>query len=155
MSLPAPLPRDARPHRRIRASLRAGLVWAVAASGINLIIWLIALIFGVDFQVWPQGLDQPPIDVGPLTIVGATLFAGLVASVATGVLAKLIKKVIRWIILLGILFTATSLAAPWGQPDQVPTSTRVILTLMHLVTGAALTYGLSQGIWTDDRAVRS
>lgn len=155
MSLPAPLPRDARPHRRIRSSLRAGMVWGVAACGVNLIVWLIASIAGVDFQVWPQGADQPSIDVGPLTIVGATLFAALVAGIAAGILGKLIKKVVRWIIILGLLFTATSLAAPWGQPEQVPTSTRVVLTILHLIASAALIFGLAQTTWTDDRSVRA
>lgn len=153
MSFPQPLPRDARPHRRIRASVRAGLVWAVVAAAVNIGIWLVATGIGIDFTVWPQGIEQPPTKAGPLAIAGATLLAGLLASLATGVLGKLIRKAVRWIIVGGAIMTIASLSAPWEQPDSVLTSTRIALTLMHVVTGVLVTFGLARGMWTDDRAV--
>lgn len=148
-----PLPRDARPHRRIRNSARAGLVWALAATGVNLALWLFASAIGIDFLVWPQGPSEPSAGVGPLSIVGATMIAGFLAGLATGLLGKVVKHAVRWIIILGSILTAASLTAPWQQPEAVLTSTRVILTLMHLVTGGLVTFGLARGIWTDDRAV--
>lgn len=154
MSLASPLPRDARPHRRISASLKAGLIWSVVASGVNVLIWLVASAAGVNFTAWPQGPDQPSVDIGPLSIVGATVFAGVVASIVVGIMGKLIKKVVRWIILVGVIFAAASLAGPWQQPEPMPTSTRIILTVMHLVTAGCVIFGLARGVWTDDRAVR-
>ena len=153
MSLPSPLPRDARPHRRIRSSVRAGLVWSVLAAGINLGIWLISSAIGIDFLVWPQGSAEPAAGIGPLSIVGACVVAGLLAGIVTGLFAKIVKHAVRWVIVGGVVLTAASLTAPWGQPDGVLVSTRVALTLMHLVTGCLVTFGLSRGIWTDDRAV--
>jgi len=153
VSFPQPLPRDARPHRRIGASVRAGLVWAVVAAALNIGIWLIATGMGIDFTVWPQGTEQPETKSGPLAIAGATLLAGLLASIATGVLGKLVRKAVRWIIIGGAIFTIASLSGPWEQPDSVLTSTRIVLTLMHLATGALVTFGLARGMWTDDRAV--
>ncbi len=153
MSLPSPLPRDARPHRRIRSSVRAGLVWAIAASGINLAIWLLASAIGIEFLLWPSGASEPPAEVGPLAIVGANVVAGFAAGLATGLLAKVVKRVVRWVIIGGVIFTGASLVAPWEQPEGVLVSTQVALTLMHLVTGSVVTFGLARGIWTDDRAV--
>ena len=53
----------------------------------------------------------------------------------------------------GVVFTAASLTGPWQQPEAVFTSTRVALTIMHIVTGSLVTFGLARGIWADDRAV--
>jgi len=133
--------------------MRAGLVWAVVAAAANIGIWLVATAIGIDFTVWPQGIDEPSTKAGPLAIAGATLLAGLIASVSVGLLGKLVRKAVRWIIIAGMIITAASLSGPWEQPDAVLTSTRVALTLMHLVTGALVTFGLARGMWTDDRAV--
>ncbi|MGV1036401.1 MAG: DUF6069 family protein [Candidatus Nanopelagicales bacterium] len=149
-----PLPRDPRPHRRIRDSVRAGLVWGIAAAAVNIFIWLIARAFSVPTQVWsdPQGVGQL-IDIGPLVIVGATLLASLLAGLATGVFARYVRQAVRWILAIGTLVLVASLTGPWQQPDSVPTSTRVVLTFMHVVTTLLVTFGLSRGIWGDDRAV--
>lgn len=153
MSLPSPLPRDARPHRRVRNSVRAGLVWSIAAAAINLALWLFSSAIGIEFLVWPQGPSEPAAGVGPLAIVGASVVAGLLAGIATGLLSKVFRHAVRWVIIAGVILTAESLVAPWEQPEAVFTSTRVVLTLMHLVTGGLVTFGLARGIWTDDRAV--
>lgn len=149
-----PLPRDPRPHRRIRASVRAGLVWGITATAVNIFIWLIARAFSVPMLVWsdPQGVGQL-IEVGPLVIVGATLLASLLAGLAIGVFARYVRRAVRWIIAIGALVLVASLTGPWQQPDAVPTSTRVVLTFMHVVTALLVTFGLSRGIWGDDRAV--
>ncbi|MEI8082416.1 MAG: DUF6069 family protein [Actinomycetes bacterium] len=152
MSYSAPLPRDPRPHRRILASVRSALVWAVAAAAINLVLWLFMAVAGIPRATWPGG-GVGEVELGPLAIVGATLFAGLVAGVAAGVIGKLVRRVARWIVIAGVVLTLASLTAPWGQPEQVPTSTRVVLTLMHLVTGALVIFGLTRGVWADDRSV--
>lgn len=155
MALPQPLPRDSRPHRRIRSSVRAGVVWAVLASAINLLIWVVATALSVPFLVWPGSQTSEPVALGPLAILGATLFAGLVAGLAVGLAAKVIQKVVRWVVVCGALLTIASLSAPMNQPPDVLTSTRAVLIAMHIVTGIAVTLGLARGIWTDDRAVRN
>lgn len=151
----APPPRDPRPHRRVRASVRAGLVWAVAASGANVLVWLIASAFGVEFVVWPQPDVPDPVAVGPLVIVAATVFAGLVSGLVAGLFGKLVRPAPQWIVGLGIIVTLTSLAAPFTQPDQLAGSARWTLALMHLVTGCLVTFGLARGMWVDDRSISS
>ncbi len=125
----------------------------MAAAGVNLAVWLVASAIGINFLVWPQGQSEPAAGVGPLAIVGATLFAGLVAGIAVGLLGKVVKHAVRWVIIFGVVLTVASLSAPWQQPEQVFTSTRIALTIMHVTTGALVTFGLARGIWTDDRAV--
>lgn len=154
MSYTSPPPRDPRPHRKILASVRAALVWAIAATAINLVLWLFMQIAGIATLTWP-GDGTIEVDLGPLAIVGATLFSALVAGVSAGILGRIVRRVVRWIVVFGVIITFASLTAPWSSPDQVLTSTRVLLTLMHLTTGTLVTFGIARGIWTDDRAVES
>lgn len=149
----APPPRDPRPHRRVRASVRAGLVWTVAAAGLNVVVWLIASASGAEFVVWPQPDVPDPVAIGPLVIVAATVFAGLVSGLVAGVLGKGIRSAPLWIVILGVLATLASLTAPLTQPDQLAGTARAALVLMHLITGCLVTFGLARGMWVDDRAI--
>ena len=91
--------------------------------------------------------------VGPLAIVGATLFAGLVAGIAVGLLGKVVKHAVRWVIIFGVVLTVASLSAPLAaarasvhvNPNCVDDHARHDRCAGH--------FGLARGIWTDDRAV--
>lgn len=149
-----PTPRDPRPHRRVLASVRAGLVWGVAAAAVSLVMWLGMKITGVPVLIYPgQSQAADATSLGPLSIIGATLFAALVAGIAAGILGKLVRSAARWIVFAGAVLTLASLTAPWSQPSMVPVSTRVALTVMHLAAGFLVTYGLARGMSVDDRAV--
>ena len=150
-----PLPRDPRPHRKIRASVRAGLVWSVAAAAINCGLWFLAIITQVEFQVWTSGGPESGtlVTVGPVGIIGASLLSGLLAGIATGIAARYIKQVTPWIILFGVIFTLSSLSAPLNQPDSVHASTRVLLVFMHFITGGLIIFGLIKSVTVDDKQV--
>lgn len=149
----APRPRDPRPLRRVRSSIRAGLVWGVAAAAVNTLLSLLARAAGVPLRV-RIGPEAAPVTVGPLIVIGATLFAALVGGLAAGLIGKAMRKP-GWLIGLGgALFTAASLTAPWGQPPEVPVATKIVLTLLHVITGATVTVGLLRGMATDDRRAR-
>ncbi len=125
----------------------------MVASATNLVLWLAAMLLGIPLATWPTQGSSDAVPLGPLIIIGATLFASVLAGLLVGIMGKLVKKLVRWVIVGGLIVTAASLSAPWDQPHEVPTSTRVILTLMHLATGALVVFGLSRGVWTDDRSV--
>lgn len=150
-----PLPRDPRPHRKIRASIRAGFVWAVAAAAINCLLWFFSVIAQVEFRVWTNGGIESGtyVTVGPIGIIGACLLSGLIAGLITGIAARYIKRVVPWIIVIGVILTLASLSAPLGQPESVLTSTRVILMIMHLVTGSMIIFGLVKSVTVDDTKV--
>ncbi len=152
-SVARPLPRDPRPLRRIRSSVRAGFVWGVAAAACNVLLVSVAGLLGVPFHVWPTPQGQP-VDLGPLSIVAATLVAAVLAGLLTGLAAKQLRRVARWTLLAGILVTAASLSGPLGQPPEVPTATQVILAIVNLITGTLVTLGLVRGLMNDDRAAK-
>lgn len=128
-------------------------MWGAAASAVNVVVSLVAQILSIPLFANPSKTSSP-VEVGPLVIVGATLLASVLAGALAGLLGKLIKKVVRWVVLGGAVVTVASLTAPWDQPPGTLMSTQLTLTLMHLVTGVLVTYGLARGLWTDDRSVR-
>lgn len=150
-----PLPRDPRPHRKVRASIRAGLVWAVAAAAINCLLWFLAVVAQVEFQVWTNGGAESGtyVAIGPIGIIGACLLSGLIAGLITGIAARYIKRVVPWIIIVGMIMTVASLSAPLSQPDSVHASTRMILIIMHLVAGFMIIFGLVKSVSVDDTKV--
>ena|GEM_PF-1438613 len=154
-SMARPLPRDPRPHRSLGASVRTGLVFGTVAAAINCLIWLIARGIGVPTTVFTVADDQLDTSLTPLIVIAATLFASLVAGLFVGLLSRSVSHAVRWIIVCGALFTLASLSAPLNRPEAITTATRVILVIMHVVTGVVVTAGLARGIWTDDRAVRT
>ena len=153
MSFPRPLPRDPRPHRRIWASVRTALVWGIAAGAISLVAWLFARAIGIPMVVWPDGEGTEKISLSALIVLATVLLASLLAGLAVGILGKLVRRLVRWVIIGGSIATIASLTAPWRQPPEVPVSTRVVLTFIHLVVGVLVTYGLARGSWSDDRNV--
>ncbi len=152
-SVARPLPRDPRPVRRVRSSVRSGLVWGVVAAACNIILIFVSGLLGVPFLVWPSPNGESVV-LGPLSVIGATLFAALLAGLLAGLLAKQVRRAGQWILIAGVVVTIASLSAPLGQPTDIPASTKVVLTIVHLVTGALVTFGLVAGLRTDDRAAR-
>lgn len=153
VSYARPLPRDPRPHRKVRSALRNALVWGTAATAIDLFMWLVARIFGVPFTIWPDANSDQGVELSALVILCSALLAALLAGLAVAVLGRFVRRLSRWIVIGGVVVTLASLTAPWGQPDSVLLSTKIVLTLMHLVVGGLVTYGLAKGSWADDRAV--
>lgn len=147
---PSPRPRDPRPLRRIRTAVRTALVWGVASAAFTVVVVGLARLVGMSaaFYVTAEG---DPTMLEPLVLVAATLFAAAVAGLAVGLLGRLARKPVPWILAGGLIVTIASLSAPLGQPDQVSVATKVVLCVCQLVTGLLVTYGLVRGQIADDR----
>lgn len=150
VTAPGPRPRDPRPLRRIRTAVWAAVVWGMAGAAFTVVVVGLARLFGMSAEVYPT-VGADPTVLGPLVLIGSTLFAAVVAGLAVGVLGRLARKPVPWILAGGLVVTVASLSAPLGQPDQVGTSTKVVLCICQLVTGLLVTYGLVRGQIADDR----
>lgn len=151
-----PLPRDPRPHRKVGSSVRAGMIWSLPGAIFGSLLWLVSKIFSVDYTVWTRGGPDgggTEVVVGPLSIIGASILAGLLAGLLAGIAAKFIARITPGIIVGGGILILASCTLPLEQPDSVATSTRIILLIMHLVTGAFIVFGLAKGLRSDDKAV--
>lgn len=146
-----PRPRDPRPLRQVRHSLRNGLVWGVASAAFTVALTGLAGLVGVPMEVQPT-VGAGSVTLGPLALIGATLFAAVLAGLAVGAAGRLIRRPVPWIVAGGVVITLASLSAPLNPADPMPASTRVILVICHGVTGAFVTYGLARGLVSDDRS---
>ena len=124
----------------------------MAAAAANILVWVIARAFGASMDAVTNG---QLVQIGPLVVVLTTLLSALIAGTATGITAKLVRQPIPWVVMFGLILTATSLSAPLGQPSSTSRSTVVALVVMHLVTSIIVLVGLVRGLSGDDRAMRT
>lgn len=127
----------------------------MAAAAINCLLWFISVVAQVEFHVWTNGGAESGtyVAVGPIGIIGASLLSGLLAGIITGIAARYVRRIAPWIVLFGAIFTLSSLSGPLNQPESVLGSTRVLLVLMHLITGSLIIFGLVKSVTVDDTKV--
>ncbi len=119
-------------HPTIRQLLYAAAVTGTWSGLICLLIYLVALIFGVDFYLLAPRSDTevhiPWIAFFLVPLVFAVIGA-LLASLVRGFRAA--GRIVFW---LGTLIALGTTAVPLTQPPGVPWSTRILLVVMHIVT---------------------
>lgn len=125
-------------------------MWGVAGAAFTVALVGLARLVGMPAVVY-LAPDGEPTVLGPLVLIGATLFAAVVAGLAVGVLGRLVRKPVPWIVVAGVIVTIASLSAPLGQPEHVGSATKVVLCICQIVTGVLVTYGLARGQISDDR----
>jgi hypothetical protein len=125
---------EANTTARKRSVLRATTVCALAAVGVNLVLWGIGRAAGASFLVDPA-LGDPNVEVGALKVVVTTV---LPFAVGVLLLALAARRSRRWVIRVGVVGAAFALASAAGPVDGGhDTATGVLLATMHLTTGAA------------------
>lgn len=119
---------------RKRSVLRATTVCALAAIGVNLVLWGIGRAAGASFVVDPA-LGDPNVEVGGLKVVVTTLLPFAVGAL---LLALAARRSRRWVVGVGVVGAAFAVASAAGPLDGGhDTTTGVLLATMHLTTGAA------------------
>jgi len=113
------------------------LLYAAAVTGgwsalLSLLIYLVARLFGADFEIAVQGSSEPQplpwLMVLLLPLAAAVVFA-LLGSLLRGV--RHAGRIVYW---AGTLVAIASLIGPLAQPGDVGWGTRIALVLMHVVT---------------------
>ena len=119
---------------RKRSVLRATTVCALAATGINLVLWGIGRAAGASFVVDPA-LGDPNVEVGALKVVVTTLLPFAVGVLLLALAARRSRRSVVGVGVVGAAFALVSAAGPLDGGHD--TATRVLLATMHLTTGAA------------------
>lgn len=114
----------------------AGWVTGLTAAIVNLVLRVVATLFGTDFMV-----QQPFGNAGADQLVevpwAATFVMPLIAGIAGAAVAAIflgVKRCRSWVFWLGTAALLVSLASPLLQPDDVGWPTRIWLAVMHIVT---------------------
>lgn len=109
------------------------VVGAVAVTAVNAMIWAAGKAADVSFLATPPG--QPTSEVSIVLIVLATFFMFVLGTVLFGVAARRSERRGRGILALGIAVAVLSPAGPLLVAEDLASG--VLLSLMHLMTGAA------------------
>ncbi len=112
--------------------LKAGIVTGVSAGLACLLIWAVARLAGVSFDVQAPGRDV--LSPVPWYVVA---LVPLLAALLGVVVAGLFLGVRRGSIYVrggGFVVAVVSLVSPLAQPVEVSWATRLVLASMHLVT---------------------
>jgi hypothetical protein len=119
---------------RKRSVLRVPTICALAAVGVNLVLWGIGRTAGASFLVDPA-LGDPNVEVGAVKVIVTTM---LPFAVGVLLLALAARRSRRWVIRVGAVGAAFALASAAGPVDGGhDTATGMLLATMHLTTGAA------------------
>lgn len=126
---------------------QTGLLAAVIASVINLIVWALASAAGISFAITPPEMPAPPF---PLAVVFATFVGVLLGTLLLTLMPRFSKRPIStWrivaIVALVLSFGQPLLLTTGMMPTAAPVEAGTILVLevMHVVGGAVAIYLLT------------
>ena len=117
---------------KVRFLLYAGLVTGIWSGLLCLIVFGIALLCGVPFELQPSA-EADITSLSWVFVLVMPVVAALVGALLSGITLgrRFAKRSVFWV---GTLIAVVSLSGPLTQPDSVLWSTRVLLILMHVIT---------------------
>ncbi|MCO5998930.1 DUF6069 family protein [Actinoallomurus rhizosphaericola] len=122
----------------MNTSLRRLLLTVAGAPAAALAVWAVAVpLAGATLTVRTGGGTRT---VGPASVVAASLLAGLAAWALLAVLERSAARPGRIWTITALAALALSLTGPLGSATGVAAA--LVLTVLHLVTGAVLVLGL-------------
>jgi Family of unknown function (DUF6069) len=119
--------------------LIVGLVVGVVAALVNLVIFFIGSATGVPFAV-VMDPSQPAQALNAGMFIGASLVPALAGAVFYGLLGRFTRRASTIFLVVAVVFALLSLLGPLTMP--VPLATRLMLSLLHLLTAAIIAGGL-------------
>jgi len=124
--------------------LQGALIGIVVALVLNLLLYfLVPAIFGYTLEA---PLGGPGSEIGPLPVymvVVATVVPAIVAALLMMLLNRLVARPVRLFRIIAGVVLLLSLAGPLPLP--IALGARLTLVAMHVITAAAITYGLT--VW--------
>lgn len=121
--------------------LLVGLGAGVAAAIVSVIVFAVAGALGVPFAV-SMGAGQPLQELNAGMFIGASIVPALLGAVFYGLLGRFTGRATTIFLAVSAIFALLSLGGPLTM--EVPLSTRLVLSLLHLSTAAIIAYGLTR-----------
>jgi hypothetical protein len=115
-----------------------GLVAAAGAAIANLILFLITRGLGIPYIMPLQGPDAALEALPASMVIIASVVPAIGATILFAILGKFLAQPIRVFWIIAAVFLVISFAGPFTFPTAVALSTKIGLTLMHVVAGAAI-----------------
>ena len=128
---------------RISKLWRAGLVAAVTAAAANVLLFGLTKLLGVPYIMPLQGPESPLEPLPVIMIIIATVVPTIGATLLLAVLARFLARPLRFFWIISAVFLLLSFMGPFSLPAAVALSTKISLSLMHLITGVVVVWVLS------------
>lgn len=115
-----------------------GLVAAAGAAIANLILFLITRGLGIPYAMPLQGPDAALEPLPASMVIIASAVPAIGATILLAILVKFLAQPIRVFWIITAVFLVISFAGPLTLPATVALSTKIGLTLMHVVAWAVI-----------------
>jgi hypothetical protein len=123
--------------------LKAGIIGGITAAGLNIIVLLLAGVFGISLNVMAG--PPPNQQAMTLTAVPVILFSfvpAIIGALVFFLLTRITAKAATIFIVIAVVIVLLSLLPIFGQP--LSAGGVIALVLMHFIAGGVVTYWLTQ-----------
>ena len=114
---------------------RPALIATAVALGLNLALLAVGTATGASFAVPDRARPGELMQIGPVPVALSTVLPLVVGFAAAALLARRWPRVRRVLAVVAVVVTLASLATPLTADTDA--GTRLLLSAMHLVVGAA------------------
>lgn len=123
--------------------LKAGIIGGITAAGFNVIVLLLAGVFGIALNVMagPPPNQQAMALTAPAVIL-LSILPALIGAVLYFVLTRITAKAATIFTIIAVVIVLLSLLPVFGQP--LSTAGMIALVLMHFIAGGVVTYWLTR-----------
>ena len=125
----------------IGSLLKAGVIGGTIAAGLNVILLLLAGMFGIalDLMAGPPPAQQTMALTTPAVVV-FTILPAIIGALLLFVLARFTTKSAAIFIVIAVVVTLLSLLPVLSQP--LTAAGMIVLALMHVIAAGVITYWL-------------
>lgn len=123
--------------------LKAGVIGGIIAAGVNVILLLLAGVFGIPLMVLAgPPPNQQTMALTAVPVILFTLLPAIIGALLFFVLTRITGKAAMIFTVIAVIVVLLSLLPIFGQPLNA--GGMIVLTLMHVVAGGVVTYWLTK-----------
>ena len=118
---------------------RVGLIAAVGAVSVNLVyFWVTKSVFGIAYIIPMGGPSGPLMSLPAVIIIMFNVVPAIGATILLAVLGKFLSHPFRVFWIISVVVFVISFILPLSLPSSVAASTKISLSLMHILAGALI-----------------
>lgn len=125
--------------------LKAGLIGGITAAGLNVILLLLAGVFGITLVVMAGNpAEQQAMTLTAVPIILFSIMPALIGALVFFLLTRISAKAATIFTVIAVVITILSLLPVLGQP-LAPVG-MIVLALMHFIAAGVITYWLTKRV---------
>ena len=118
---------------------RVGLIAAVGAASVNLVyFWVTKSVFAIPYIIPMGGPSGPLMSLPAVIIIMFNVVPAIGATILLAILGKFLSHPFRVFWIISVVVFVISFILPLSLPSGVATSTKISLSLMHVLAGTVI-----------------